>query len=199
MHKLPNATRGRLELLLRGSDARLRSDGAATINVDIARLCSLAEAKRQQCGARRWKFTFRGREIVLHDTSDKLIAWLDRFKQLGNITVSFNPQRAALPWAGVRIFLDVRSSSSVINMPFLPNVCVGGRDKSHAGADSIRFRQVTLADNEQMGALLVSVEKATLIIANDEISEALYPCNPAYHNALEKLECSDVCQYTVVL
>ncbi len=125
LRKVPDATRGQFEPLRRGSDAHQRNEGAAAVDVDIAKLCSLAEAKRQQCEARRWKFTFRGRELVLRDTADKVIAWLDKFKQVGDVAFSFDPQQAALPWAGVRLRLEVRSVSTQ-NMPCLPHVYIVG-------------------------------------------------------------------------
>jgi hypothetical protein len=129
LHNVPDATRERLEPLLRSSDAGLRSDVAAAVEVDIATLCSLAEAKRQQCEARRWKFTFRSRELVLRDTADKVIAWLDKFKQVGDVAVSFDPQHAALPWAGVRLLLEVRSVYCLEYALPVPHTCRKRKDE----------------------------------------------------------------------
>jgi hypothetical protein len=35
------------------------------------------------------------------------LAWLDKFKQVGDVAVNFDPHHAALPWAGVRLMLEV--------------------------------------------------------------------------------------------
>ncbi len=58
----------------------------------------------------RWRFRRpgRGREtIVLHDLFSKIATWIDRFKQVGDIAVQYDPAHAALPWAGVRFLLEV--------------------------------------------------------------------------------------------
>jgi ankyrin repeat domain-containing protein 50 len=37
-----------------------------------------------------------------------MILWLNKFKDIGDIAVSFDPIHASLPWAGVRLLLQVR-------------------------------------------------------------------------------------------
>ena len=49
------------------------------------------------------------RQIILQDLTEKVIIWIGKFKQVGDIAVSFDPVHAALPWAGVRFLLKVRS------------------------------------------------------------------------------------------
>ncbi len=126
LQKLPDVTRKRLlqqqqqqQQPSRNSTASGPSSNIGTSSsaasavvgvVDIQKLCLLAEAKREQCDQGRWKFTFRGRELVLRDKAEKVIAWLDKFKQVGDVAVNYDPQHAALPWAGVRLLLEVRLS-----------------------------------------------------------------------------------------
>ena len=43
----------------------------------------------------------------LGDTATKILEWVDRFKGIGDVIVSFDPVHAALPWAGFRFFLQV--------------------------------------------------------------------------------------------
>ncbi len=81
-------------------------------SVDIGGLRRLAAAQRDRCEERRWKFTFRGRELILRDMAAKVLAWLDVFKQVGDVAVNHDPQHLALPWAGVRFLLAVSSSTS---------------------------------------------------------------------------------------
>jgi predicted lipoprotein len=38
---------------------------------------------------------------------EKLLNWMDRFKEIGDIVVQFDPVHAALPWAAVRLLLKV--------------------------------------------------------------------------------------------
>ena len=55
----------------------------------------------------QWKVKFRGEEIVLRDVGMKILRWVDRFKQFGDIIVQYDPAHAALPWAGFRFLLQV--------------------------------------------------------------------------------------------
>ena len=73
----------------------------------LQHLRTAAEKKRNDCEDRRWKFEFKGRQIILRDVAEKILVWVDRFKQIGDIAVNFDPFHAALPWAGVRFLLEV--------------------------------------------------------------------------------------------
>ena len=53
-----------------------------------------------------WKVRFRGEELVLRDVGMKILHWVDKFKQTGDV-VQFDPTHAALPWAGFRFILQV--------------------------------------------------------------------------------------------
>jgi len=54
-----------------------------------------------------WKFQFKGEEIVMGDIGMKILHWIDRFKQIGDIIVQYDPVHAVLPWAGFRFLLKV--------------------------------------------------------------------------------------------
>ena len=54
-----------------------------------------------------WKAKFREEEVVLRDIGMKILRWVDKFKQIGDIIVQFDPVHAALPWAGFRFLLQV--------------------------------------------------------------------------------------------
>ena len=56
---------------------------------------------------KNWKFQFKGEEIVMGDIGMKILHWIDRFKQIGDIIVQYDPVHAALPWAGFRFLLKV--------------------------------------------------------------------------------------------
>jgi len=58
-----------------------------------------------------WKIQFGGEEIVMRDVGMKILRWLDRFKQIGDIIVQYDPGHAALPWAGFRFLLKVKLCS----------------------------------------------------------------------------------------
>ncbi|KAI5820134.1 hypothetical protein BZA77DRAFT_290335 [Pyronema omphalodes] len=54
-----------------------------------------------------WKIRVKGEEIVLRDIARKLLGWMDRFKEIGDIIIQYSPVNAALPWAGFRFLLKV--------------------------------------------------------------------------------------------
>ena len=62
-----------------------------------------------------WKAKFRGEEVVLQDVGMKILRWLDKFKQIGDTIVQFDPVHAALPWAGFRFLLQVDSIRCILN------------------------------------------------------------------------------------
>jgi hypothetical protein len=66
-----------------------------------------AQAKRKVCESKRWIFTMGRHTVKLQDEADKVILWLDRFKLVGDIAVNADPIHAGLPWAGIRLLLEV--------------------------------------------------------------------------------------------
>jgi hypothetical protein len=81
------------------------SDAETTSLDDIIRL---AEAKKDECERFRWKIQFNGREIILRDVVEKIIHGLKIFKEIGDVAVNYDPVHAALPWAGMRLLLEVK-------------------------------------------------------------------------------------------
>ncbi len=74
---------------------------------DIVRL---VEGKKALCLQRRWKFKrSSGELVILRDVFEKILHWVNKFKEAGDIIVQYDPAHAALPWAGVRFLLQVYS------------------------------------------------------------------------------------------
>ena len=77
--------------------------------LDILRhLRTAAEKRRNDCEDQRWKYQLNGRQIILRDVAEKIIVWIDKCKQIGDIAVNFGPVYASLPWAVMRFLLEVR-------------------------------------------------------------------------------------------
>ncbi len=70
------------------------------------------QEKKKKCEEGRWTATFKGHEIALSDVADRVCTWLEKFKQIGDIVVNVDPLHAGVPWAGVRLLLQVRSDGS---------------------------------------------------------------------------------------
>lgn len=73
----------------------------------LDQLTDVLKARRDSCIQKQWKFTYRGKTIILRDVADKLLGWVNKFKEIGDIIVSLNPIHAALPWAAFRFLLKV--------------------------------------------------------------------------------------------
>lgn len=66
-----------------------------------------ADKGRKKCLERRFKFTrSTGEVVIVRDVLEKIVRWVDRFKQIGDTAVQYNPEVAALPWAAVRFVLQ---------------------------------------------------------------------------------------------
>ncbi|KAI4267069.1 MAG: hypothetical protein L6R38_008422, partial [Xanthoria sp. 2 TBL-2021] len=79
----------------------------------LAAVYRAAEDRKQMCLRRRWKLKKpNGEEIILRDVFDKIITWLDRFKNIGDIAMQSDAGYAVLPWAAVRFLLQVVVSDS---------------------------------------------------------------------------------------
>jgi len=78
-------------------------DGGAALHAVMA----AATKKREEWENNRWTFTI-GRYIVAPRYElDKVIGVLDRIKAIGDAAASLDPVHAGLPWAGVRLLLEV--------------------------------------------------------------------------------------------
>ena len=79
-------------------------------DIDLAfdQAFTAAKEKQRYCIEKRWKFTFGGRTVDLKEEADKLVGWVDRFKAVGDIVANVDPMHVGLPWAGIRLLLEVK-------------------------------------------------------------------------------------------
>ena len=73
-------------------------------------LQELTENAKTASIEKRWRFRRPGRAgetVILRDLFSKIVAWINRFKEIGDILVQYEPSHAALPWAGVRFLLQM--------------------------------------------------------------------------------------------
>lgn len=83
--------------------------------LSIDSIISTLRTKQQDCEAKSYTFKFQGKDIILRDVAEKTIFWLNKFKDVGDIAVNFDPVHAALPWAGVRFLLQVSNTTHYHN------------------------------------------------------------------------------------
>ena len=100
---------------LSGKDKSAPEGNETTSNIDIEELLVAVRAKREICLENQWEFEFPGRAVNLRDQADKIITWLAKFKEVGDIAIQKDPGHAALPWAGIRFLLQVGREPSLHN------------------------------------------------------------------------------------
>ncbi len=75
----------------------------------IASILEYVQNSERVSISKQWRYKRKSGEVViLRDLFGKLVKWLQRFKEIGDIAVQYDPVHAALPWAGVRFLLEVR-------------------------------------------------------------------------------------------
>jgi hypothetical protein len=98
---------------LGGRDALGFDLGDADRLVVLKDVLAAVEAKKQLCMQKRWKYTkHNGDVIVLRDIFEKIVTWVDKFKDVGNAIMQYDPIHASLPWAGIRFLLQVAVNDS---------------------------------------------------------------------------------------
>jgi hypothetical protein len=119
----------------------------------------LAEKAREECVARRWRYTRKGGEpVIFRDLFNKILHWINRFKQIGDSVMQYDPGHAALPWAGVRFLLQVIADAWWHLRIFY---------KTHSV-------QIAISDTEKFNSAVESASKITHIICYYYIFESIY-------------------------
>ena len=57
--------------------------------------------RRQECEQRQWTV----KKVVLRDIFTKIVTWVEKFIEVGDVAVQYGPGHAALPWAALRFLL----------------------------------------------------------------------------------------------
>lgn len=103
--RLPILKRNIWELALEDLDPADRENLRSLDKIDALKKAKVAaEKQRDLCIAKRWKI---GR-VVIRDVFEKILVWVDKFLEIGDIVMQFDPVHAGLPWACIRIILEVR-------------------------------------------------------------------------------------------
>ncbi|KAK4178043.1 hypothetical protein QBC36DRAFT_112384 [Triangularia setosa] len=117
----------------------LWSDAVAKLNKELSHYINFDRLEKQEIVSellkqtniaiqyrkdKTWTFQRKsGETVIVRDVLGKVVKWIDRFKQIGDIATQYDPGHAALPWAGVRFLLeiitkDVKTFASVVeNIP----------------------------------------------------------------------------------
>ena len=97
--------------------AETLSDGDLKhINIDtndritvLADVLKIVTGKQEACDRKRWKYKKNnGEEVIIRDILAKITRHISHFRDMGDKLVQYDPQHAALPWAAIRLILQVR-------------------------------------------------------------------------------------------
>ena len=74
----------------------------------VASVLKIVQDSERVSISKQWRYKRKSGEVViLRDLFGKLVKWLQRFQEIGDIAVQYDPVHAALPWAGVRFLIKV--------------------------------------------------------------------------------------------
>ena len=71
-------------------------------------LLKVVAQKKEVCDRKKWRYTrANGQVVEVREVLDKVVDRVKQFRDIGDEAVQFDPVHAALPWAGVRLLLQV--------------------------------------------------------------------------------------------
>lgn len=71
-------------------------------------ILSIVAEKQEVCDRKRWKYKRKnGEEVIIRDVLTKITHGINKFKDVGDNLVQYDPHHAALPWAAIRLVLQV--------------------------------------------------------------------------------------------
>ncbi|KAK1062123.1 hypothetical protein LTR74_010556 [Friedmanniomyces endolithicus] len=94
------------------------------------------------CANKRWSWTYKGHKVYVHDQVDKVVQLLDKFKSVGDVVANVDPIHVGLPWAGIRLILEVRSAGDLCPITYALTV----------------MHKVALSDRHQRAILVTGME-----------------------------------------
>ena len=104
-----------LERLLDDARATLQDcifDNASDTDLALQQTLAAAKEKQRCCIEKRWTFILTGRTVVVKEEADKVVGWLNRFVAVGDVLANVDPVHVGLPWAGIRLLLQVKARAS---------------------------------------------------------------------------------------
>ena len=81
----------------------------SNIRLGLEQALVAAKEKQRYCIEKRWTFTVKGHTITVKEKADKVVGWLNRFTAVGDVVANVDPVHVGLPWAGVRLLLEVKA------------------------------------------------------------------------------------------
>ena len=106
----PNLWDVALSKLPEQEQRELRSGMNSRGTFEIDSLTTTVSQLQQQINSERWKVKLGHRELDLRHVLDSIVSWVKKFIAIGDMAVQYDPAHAALPWAALRLVLQVHTS-----------------------------------------------------------------------------------------
>ncbi|KAN0072796.1 hypothetical protein V8E54_008910 [Elaphomyces granulatus] len=138
---------------------------------------NLAADKKEQCLRKRWTIKKQnGDTLILRDLFEKIVVWVQKFKEVGDAAVQYDPAHASLPWAGVRLVLQIAINESQIFVAMLEGLeYVSNLITRYAILEAI-YRGKSSASVHQLNASVIKLYGAILVFLGK-----------AHYNAFEEM------------
>lgn len=87
---------------------QLRVEAGSGIT-DLEKVIKLVETKRNECVKKQWVLytNSQGDNVYVRDVITRVSDWIVKFQAVGDAAVQYDPGHASLPWAAVRMLLQV--------------------------------------------------------------------------------------------
>lgn len=85
----------------------LLPSGSVDIDAAFDETHCYATKLQQRCASKTLCWDYKGRQIYAHDQVEKVLQLLNKFKSVGDVVASVDPVHVGLPWAGIRVIIEV--------------------------------------------------------------------------------------------
>ena len=100
--------------LVRKYERMLSKDTESPGNEDLqTKMSIILSRKLNQMASRQWSIKWKGKSLHVRDQVDRIVKSVQIAKDFGSAAAGLDPIHAGLPWAGVCILLQVRSSPTL--------------------------------------------------------------------------------------
>lgn len=97
--------------LKRKHERMLSKDTESSGNEGLqTKMSGILSRKLNQMASRQWSIKWKGKSLQVRDQVDRVVKVVQIAKDFGSAAAGLDPTHAGLPWAGVCLLLQVRSS-----------------------------------------------------------------------------------------
>ena len=129
----------------------------------LSDLTKVIEDKRQNCVNREWKLDRNGGTVSVRELFGKMVAWIDKLKEVGDMAIQYDPLHAALPWAAIRLVLVAAVNEYQTNEALLEGLeYISSLIARYAMVEALYLYLASVA-NDQLSEAIVRLYSAVLI------------------------------------